>query len=204
MFRIHERLKVTRYRSILPRLLCVVGTPSPFAHLSPSSTPRSPPRVASSLHTRSTCTRHLNIRASPAHSGPSPLLCVNCIIFTPNTVRSPVRRAPRPPGSTGQIAHVHRKSPPGTVSQPHVASPRRYPKSGHPATPYLTHVGLPFFPKVTYIRTWPRAAPRRATWREIHDPIRELRAKSRRFCYARDFSGNGEAGRRRRDEVWRT
>lgn len=162
------------------------------------------PRVASSLHTCSTCTRHLNIRASPAHSGPSPLLCVNCIIFTPNTVRSPVRRAPRPPGSTGQIAHVHRKSPPGTVSQPHVALPAATPKAATPRHPTLPTWVFPFFPKVTYIRTWPRAAPRRATWREIHDPIRELRAKSRRFCYARDFSGNGEAGRRRRDEVWRT
>jgi len=49
-------------------------------------------------------------------SRPPSLLCVNCIIFTPNTFRP---HAPRhgPPGSTGQIAHVHRKSPPSTVSQ---------------------------------------------------------------------------------------
>lgn len=55
-------------------------------------------------------------RVSQAQSRPPPLLCVNCIIFTPNTFRPHASRH-GPPGSTGQIAHVHRKSPPGTVSQ---------------------------------------------------------------------------------------
>lgn len=70
-------------------------------------------------------------RISPAESRPPPLLCVNCIIFTPNTFRP---HAPRhgPPGSTGQIAHVHRKSPRArSASVPLRSTP------AHPAAFYL-------------------------------------------------------------------
>lgn len=58
-----------------------------------------------------------------------------------------MRRAPRPPGSTGQIAHVHRKSPPGTVSQPHVALPAATPKAATPRHPTLPTWVFPFFRK---------------------------------------------------------
>lgn len=116
------------------------------AHCPPSPIP--PP----ALHLRPIRVPHVHTsfeyaRISPAQSRPPPLLCVNCIIFTPNTFRP---HAPRhgPLGSTGQIAHVHRKSPPGH-GQP--AYPSVLPQ--HTPQRSIFYVGLPFFPKVTYIRT---------------------------------------------------
>lgn len=139
LFRIHERSKVTRYRSFRAGYCASVGTLS--------SSLRSPRRCIFAPYVCPTCTRHLNTRAySPAQSRPPPLLCVNCIIFTPNTFRP---HAPRhgPPGSTGQIAHVHRKSPP--VSQ---RVPLFYPNTPRSALS-STWVFPFFFTKVTYIRT---------------------------------------------------
>lgn len=167
----------------------------PLAH------PSFAPRVASSFHTCSTCTRHLNIRASPAHSGPSPLLCVNCIIFTPNTVRSPVCRAPRPPRSTGQIAHVHRKSPPGTVSQPHVALPAATTLKSA-TLPYLRRSSL-FSESHVYLHLALRRFSLCDLERDSRPDSRDSSEKSEILLRSRFFERPGRK-RRRKDEVWRT
>jgi len=140
VFRIHERSKMTRYRSIRPGYCASVGTLSSFPH--------SPPPPA--LHLRPIRMPHVHtsfeyVRVFPAQSRPPPLLCVNCIIFTPNTFRPHASRH-GPPGSTGQIAHVHRKSPPGH-GQP--AYPSVLPQ--HTPQRSIFYVSLLFFPKVTYI-----------------------------------------------------
>lgn len=110
-----------------------------------------PPPVALHLcppYVCSTCTRHLNTRARlhppVAVSSSFPIMC-KLYYFYPKYI-SPPCAAPRPPGSTGQIAHVHRKSPPGHGQL-------AYPSSALSQQLPTFHVGLPFFPKVTYIRT---------------------------------------------------
>lgn len=117
------------------------------------------PRCIFAPYVCPTCTRHLNTRAySPAQSRPPPLLCVNCIIFTPNTFRP---HAPRhgPPGSTGQIAHVHRKSPP--VSQ---RIPLFYPST--PRSALSSTWVFPFFQKSRIFVL--SLAPRRSSKFENH------------------------------------
>lgn len=100
-----------------------------------------PPSILPTLHlhpTPSTCTRHLNTRIPGEISPSSPIMC-KLYYFYPKYI-SPPCAAPRPLGSTGQIAHVHRKSPPGTVSQ---CTPPLRPIAS-PRLPTF-YVGLPFF-----------------------------------------------------------
>lgn len=72
-----------------------------------------------------TCTHHLNTRAraciSPSRSRPPSLLCVNCIIFTPNTFRP---HAP-PHGLQGQQVKLHMS----IVSHPPWHGQSSYPSS---------------------------------------------------------------------------
>lgn len=157
------------------------------------------PRVASSLHTRSMCTRHLNTRASPAQS--SPLLCVNCIIFTPNTVLSPERRARH--GLRGQQVKLHMSivSHPRARSASHVSPPPLPPQRPPRGTLLTDHV-VPFFPKVTYMSALGPARPASllaARLGEIHDPIRE-RWKVGDFV----TSAISRARKKGESEVWRT
>lgn len=101
------------------RLLCI-GT------LSPSS---SPPRSRCIFAPRAHVI-WIHTRASPPRSRPPPLLCVNCIIFTPNTFRP---HAPRH-GLRGQQVKLHMSivsHPPATVSQctPPVCRPSSLPST---------------------------------------------------------------------------
>lgn len=103
------RSKVTRYRSIRIGYCAPPGTHCPAS-----------PRCIFPPYVCPTCTRHLNTRARIplplAVSSSFPIMC-KLYYFYPKYI-SPPCAAPRPPGSTGQIAHVHRKSPPGHGQYP--------------------------------------------------------------------------------------
>ena len=113
LFRIHERSKVTRYRSIQTGYCASVGTLSSFPH----SPPLHPPHCIFAPYVCPTCAHVIWIRARipGVVSSSSPIMC-KLYYFYPKYI-SPPCVAPRASRSTGQIAHVHRKSPPGMVSQ---------------------------------------------------------------------------------------
>lgn len=101
---------MTRYRSI-PAPVAIVRRRYTIPHLSPSPLLR---RIFApyALHVHASSFEYARIPGGA--SSLSPIMC-KLYYFYPKYSSLPPR-TPRPPGSTGQIAHVHRKSPP--VSQP--------------------------------------------------------------------------------------